>query len=185
MRESAIQLSPAVDTSDTALVVRAREGDNVAFGMLYDRHVRYIARVLHRSMGSDAELEDVVHDAFLLASAHLAELQDPTRFRSWLTAIALRQASHVVRRRVVRSRLRGLWAMSQPQSLEPPGTEAERAMRALKALPPKFRIPWVLVRLEGESLSEAAEASGNSLTTLKRRLSKADAMIEKWLRNHP
>lgn len=175
----------AADVTDAALVTRARTGDDRAFAALFDRHADYLARVLHRAVGADAELDDMVQEAFLLARDHLPSLEAPDRFRAWLTSIALRQASHVVRRRLFRGRLRELWAAAQPRVVLPPDTETHRARAVLQALPAKYRIPWVLVRVEEASLAEAAEASGSSLTTVKRRLAKADELIEKWLRNHP
>jgi RNA polymerase sigma-70 factor (ECF subfamily) len=186
VREPSSERVPAgADVGDASLVLRARAGDDRAFAALFDRHADYLARVLHRSFGADAELDDIVQEAFLLARDHLASLEAPESFRAWLTSIALRQAGHVVRRRSFRGRLRELWAAAQPKVALPPDAEAHRARRALQALPPKYRVPWVLVRVEEASLAEAAEASGNSLTTLKRRLAKADEMLEKWLRNHP
>src|SRR5262249_19187668 len=47
-------------TADEALVVRAQRAERGAFAALYERHARYIAGVVYRLMGDDAELDDIV-----------------------------------------------------------------------------------------------------------------------------
>jgi len=50
---------------DALLLAQAADGNERAFTQLYRRYARYVAAIAYRVMGSDAELDDVVQEAFL------------------------------------------------------------------------------------------------------------------------
>src|ERR1700742_168456 len=77
--------------SDTAeLVVRAREGDQTAFGTLYDRHARLVRAMCFDATGHLASAEDLAQDVFLKAHQRLRQLREAERFLSWICEIARR-----------------------------------------------------------------------------------------------
>ena len=62
--------------------------------------------VVARALRGDPDLDDVVQDAMLRAVRDLPTLRDPSQFRAWLMAIAVRQVStHLHRRRVASARV--------------------------------------------------------------------------------
>ena len=59
---------------------RARRGVGPGdFEALYAKHARYIAGVVHRLMGHDGELDDIVQETFVDAIDGLSRLRDPRR----------------------------------------------------------------------------------------------------------
>ena len=87
---------------DSALVVRTRAGDAAAFEALVRRHYRAAFAVALAHVGNRADAEDVCHDAFVRAAAHLDECRQPERFVQWLCAIVRNHARNVLARGVVR-----------------------------------------------------------------------------------
>lgn len=167
---------------DATLVAQALAGNDRAFAALYRRHARYTAGIVYRLLGSDAELEDVVQEAFVDASRALASLQEPAGFRAWLARIVVRR---VHKRLAKRRRFRFLVGALEhvtPTSSDPAHRESVDALyRVLGDLPPKLRVPWTLHVVEGETLPDVANMCETSLATVKRRIAEASALIERRL----
>jgi RNA polymerase sigma-70 factor (ECF subfamily) len=173
---------PGGASEDAALVASAIAGNERAFATLYRRHARYVAGVVYRLMGSDAELDDVVQEAFVDASRALASLEDPAGLRGWLATIAVRR---VHKRFEKRRRWRWLVVhlehvgthVSEPRAREP----VDALYEVLDTLPPDLRVPWSLHAIEGETLPEVAKLCGVSLATVKRRIADAAERIQRKL----
>lgn len=179
----------AVTADDAALVAQARAGQAGpaararAFETLYRRHVRYVAGVTYRLLGNDAEVDDVLQEAFLDAAGALGGLREPAEFRAWLVRIAIRR----IYRRMARKR-RWRWLQSAVQEVAPQVSDPHARQRvhelyeALGTLPAKLRIPWTLHTVDGETLPDVARLCDISLATAKRRVADAGARLDRRLR---
>jgi RNA polymerase sigma-70 factor, ECF subfamily len=164
---------------DAALVERAGAGDEQAFTALYQRHAAYVARVVHRILGRDADLDDIVQETFVEGLRQLRTLKDPAKLRSFLVTIAVRrvQARFSLRRRM--RRLAAELFRLSPASSDPAETDQVHALyQLLDRVPPKHRIAWVLHRIEEHTLPEVAEQTGASLATVKRWIAGVDERVE-------
>ena len=87
---------------DGALVARVLRGDSRAFDQLVRRHLRAALAVARSRLGGlEADVEDVVQEAFITALERIDQCRDPERFRSWLLAIVRNHAhNHRERERV-------------------------------------------------------------------------------------
>jgi RNA polymerase sigma-70 factor (ECF subfamily) len=74
------------------LVLRARDGDQLAFEVLYERYNDRICRYLTRMTGNDGVGCELTQEVFLKAWEALLSLRDPSRFTSWLYRIATNRA---------------------------------------------------------------------------------------------
>src|SRR5262249_10338863 len=74
--------------TDTALVLRAREGDRAAFEELVRRTSRLVFARLYLDTGSAERAEDLLQETYLLAFRALSGLTKPEGFRPWLLSIA-------------------------------------------------------------------------------------------------
>lgn len=70
------------------LVMRAHDGDQRAFELLYERYNTRISRYLSRMAGKDGVGCELTQETFLKAWEALPSLRDPARFASWLYRIA-------------------------------------------------------------------------------------------------
>src|SRR5690242_16827280 len=76
---------------EAALVERACARDEQAIAALYQRHAAYVARVVHRILGRDADLDVIVQETFVEGLRQLLALKDPAKLRSFLVTIAVRR----------------------------------------------------------------------------------------------
>jgi RNA polymerase sigma-70 factor (ECF subfamily) len=177
------ELAPGL--SDGELVARLRRADPNAFEALYRRHAAFALNLAVRIQGSTADVEDVVHDAFLRAHQRLAELREASAFRAWLGSIVVR----IVRTRLRRRRLVAMLGLAQPDPVDleavaaPDADPESRALLAqvyalLQALPADERIAWTLRHVERHRLESVAELTGCSLATAKRRISRAQRYLD-------
>jgi RNA polymerase sigma-70 factor (ECF subfamily) len=174
--------------SDAALVVATRAGEAWAQEALFRRYAPMANGLAFRLLGRDADVDDLVQDAFVAAFARLASLQDPQAFAAWLASIVVRTAHKVIRRRRLLERL-GLRRAAEPIDIDAVATrvagpdvalELKRTYTYLEALPAEERIAFVLRRVDGMALAEIAEAMGISLATAKRRIAAAEQALERW-----
>jgi len=155
--------SPAIQDRDRERErEREREERFEAFLASHRERARSLA---WRLLGGDAAAaEDVAQEAFLRAWRSLDRFRGEARLETWFYRILVRQAHNHRRWRAVRERFAG------PSPDEPPGGEpADRgdpALRrrieaALAGLSRGQREAFVLVHLEGFTVREAAEATGD------------------------
>jgi RNA polymerase sigma-70 factor (ECF subfamily) len=172
----------AVAADDAALVAQACAGNDRAFETLYRRHVRYVAGVTYRLLGDDAEVDDVLQEAFIDAAAALRGLRQPAEFRAWIARIAVRR----VYRRLARRR-RWRWLRAAVEVVTPNSSDPHTRQRvhdlyeALTLLPAKLRVPWTLHVIDGETLPDVARLCDTSLATVKRRIAEAGARVGRRL----
>lgn len=171
--------------SDAALVVEARAGEAWAQEALFRRHAPRLNGLAFRVMGRDDEVDDLVQDTFVAAFEGMARLADPQAFSSWISSILVRQAHKKIRRRRLLARL-GLGrarADIDVDAIIGTSCPADKALElralygTLASMPPDTRVALVLRRVEGLSLEEVAEAMDLSLSTVKRRIAEADALL--------
>ncbi len=171
---------------DKNLVALALADEPLAKEALYRKHVAFAMRVAIRIEGSSRDVEDIVHDAFVKVLTRLADLTDPSAFRSWLGSIVV----FAVRSRMRRARLMtalGLGRTAEPVDLDALMTsDASPHVRAqlaqvyalLRTLPTDDRIAWTLRCVDGNELEVVARLVQCSLATVKRRVSRVQHFLE-------
>jgi RNA polymerase sigma factor (sigma-70 family) len=86
------------DICDGELVLLARDGDQVAFRLLVERHQPMVRGRARQLCANPSDTEDVMQEAFLRAFIGLDRLRDPDRFGAWLAGITA-NICHGLRRR--------------------------------------------------------------------------------------
>jgi RNA polymerase sigma-70 factor, ECF subfamily len=174
---------------DEELVRRARTGDRWGREMLYRRHAGSLLAMAARLLSNRGEAEEVVQDTFVTAFEQLASLREPAAVRGWMGQIAVSLVRRRFRRRKL-ARLVGLDRGADDATLEAladggvsADQRAELALvdRVLRAMKAQVRIAWMLRHVEGLELTEVAALSGCSLATVKRRISEAEAIVERHI----
>ncbi len=167
-----------VPSSDEGLVAALCAGRRDARLALFDRYARDVERVLYRVLGPDPDIADLLQDVFVVALGSIHGLRDPAALRGWLTGITVRKArKHILKRR--RWRFIQLYAPAElPEreaSLPPP--EVSEALRCtyavMEQLAPDERVAFALRYIDGMELQAIADACKVSLSTVKRRVARA------------
>jgi RNA polymerase sigma-70 factor (ECF subfamily) len=162
------------------LMKRYCEGDRAAFDALYAEVSPKLFRYLLRLSGDRASAEDLLQLSFLKVHRARASYVEGARPLPWIYAIAYRTFLDETRRRK-RSRLVDTGGIPPEQDAAIDGraredhqSPAEReklseVMEALQKLPPSQRQAVVLTKLEGKSMSEAAEIAGTTTGAMRVR----------------
>ncbi|MEO7036773.1 MAG: sigma-70 family RNA polymerase sigma factor [Polyangiaceae bacterium] len=175
---------------DALLVSALRAGQASGAAGLFDRYHGHVRRVLVRVLGADPELSDLVQDVFLSAIGSIERLDRAESLRGWLGSIAVFTARGRLRRR---GRWRFLHFLPPDELPEVPcnsaSPEVDEALRAtyrvLNRLPVDERIVFALRFIDGMELTDVAEASDMSVSTVKRRLSKATTRFGALAQSEP
>lgn len=164
--------------SDAALVSHLRTDPGSARAMLFDRYAADVERVLCRILGPDSEIDDLLHEVFIVAITSIDTLRDAGRLRSWMIGIAVHKARKLIRQRKIR-RLVRLVAPHELHDYEAASATAEvsealrQTYRVLAQLPTDERIAFTLRQIDGMELLAIAEQTRVSLATVKRRVARA------------
>jgi RNA polymerase sigma-70 factor (ECF subfamily) len=181
--ETAAASSAAAGLTDEQIVARVLAGETALFELLMRRYNQRLYRITRGILGDDAEAEDVTQDAYVRAFAHLGQFAGRARFSTWLTRIAVHEAS-ARRRRRRRDVEEGL-PMLVSTAAGPEERAADRELArtiqaAVAALPEVYRTVFLLREVEGLSTAETAACLEITEETAKTRLHRARAL----LRNH-
>lgn len=162
---------------DEGIVTRVLAGERELYEVLVRRHNQRLYRTARAILRNDAEIEDVMQDAYVQAFAHLAQFRAEARFSTWLTRIAVHVA--LARRRQA---LRQTEAEEPVVFITPEQNAGNRELatlleRAIDALPDSFREVLVLRTIEDMSVSETAAILDIPDDTVKTRLFRARGLL--------
>jgi RNA polymerase sigma-70 factor (ECF subfamily) len=152
--------APGIEAADdTQLVEAARAGDRAAFGQLYGRHARMVHGILLTRVPLH-EVDDLVHDVFLLALPRLHTLRDSARFAPWLAAIARNRANDYHRQSVEQVELTEDLPSGEAGNRIAQDAEALSVLAIIRSLPDAYREPLLLRLIEGMTGPEIATRTG-------------------------
>ncbi len=149
-----------------AVVARsARTGDKLAFDTLFQLYNTRICTYLSRMVGNDEDGGDLAQETFIKVWRALPQLQDESRFETWLYAIATHVALDYIRRRKFRWPLWNMpdTEMDLPKSMIKEGPEravehAEQVKLALAQVSQRYRACLLLQLVAGFSQREIAQS---------------------------
>lgn len=183
--------------SDERLVSLSKDGNLQAFNSLVASYERQVFNLCLRLVGDRQAAEDATQEAFLSAFRGIRKFRGGN-FRSWLLRIAANQAKDELRHRGRRPVTTPIVAddpddrpIDPPDPARGPSERAENRelasalSRALQTLPFEQRQAILLVDYHGLDYSEAAEASGASLGTIKSRIHRGREALRRYVRAHP
>jgi RNA polymerase sigma-70 factor (ECF subfamily) len=90
-------VSQGASMDETELIAAARLGNEDAFAELYRQHIGYV-RAIGRSILRNKDLDDLCQDTFLLAFTRLNSFDGDSRFRTWITRIAINRCLVTLRK---------------------------------------------------------------------------------------
>lgn len=153
---------------------------------LYARHAADVRRWARRLAGPSADLEDLVHDVFVIALRRKFSPRGEGSITTWLFRITHHVVCRKRRRAFIRGMLFGRRRDEMVANTPPASTPHEeierrerhvRLYRALDTLPEAYRTALILYEIEGLPGEEVAQLTGISLGTLWVRLHRGRAKL--------
>jgi RNA polymerase sigma factor (sigma-70 family) len=132
---------------------------------------------LRRVTGNWSDADDLAQDTFVAAWAGLGAYKGASSVRSWLCAIAWRKALSHQRSRGRGAARDGAWLEGVETSVAPAAEDVIALARALAGLPIEQRAAVSLCLAAEFSHSEAAEALGLPLGTIKSHVTRGRAKL--------
>jgi RNA polymerase sigma-70 factor (ECF subfamily) len=181
-----------VETSDGELVTQTRAGDADAYGALVARYQGHVYGLAYSLVENWAEAQDIAQETFIRAYLNLDQLQDPARFAAWLRRVTFSVAMNWLRayRPQLFAQLDGrvdLDLLEVPDFRPGPAEVVEKrelaevVLRAVQALPPKYRAPLTMFHLDGLSYQKVADFLDIPLGTAKALIHRARAKLREAL----
>ncbi len=188
----------ATDLPDAELARRSGGGDRAALEALMRRYNQKLYRTARSILKDDAEAEDAVQDAYLLAFRAIGDFRGGAQLSTWLVRIVVNESLGRLRRRARRAEvieLNGDADMQEetaaaearataPES--PDGAALRKELRNLieariDQLPDAFRTVFVLRTLEDMTVEDVAACLDIPAATVRTRYFRAKGMLREFL----
>lgn len=143
---------------------------------LYRRHAPFVWRLVRRFGVGESDVDDAVHEVFLVAHRRREDLRDSSLERSWLFGIAKRVAMATLRKnKRAPDELEREVASSEetPEESLNRRRRADLARRCIEKIDERRRMVFVLSEIEQLTGPEIAAALELELNTVYSRLRKA------------
>jgi RNA polymerase sigma-70 factor (ECF subfamily) len=194
---------PPEKLSNDELILRCQAGlhpDKAAFSELLRRYQTHVEKVLYHLAPDWQDRADLAQEIWIRVYRNIKRLQEPKKFRGWLSRIATNLFYDELRKR---KRVRPPLSLDAPRSYDDsnmdweipadvPGPDENLSTRefydqlqdAIADLPEAFRVTIVLREIEGLAYEEIAEITGVSLGTVKSRIARARQRLQSQLKNY-
>lgn len=151
-----------------------------------------VFRLALRYGGDRSWAEDITQEVFLQAFAHIDELAQVDNQAGWLYRVTTRRCLNRLRAQKLRASAPVRWAvqarMPEPNTPEQLGIHKQRLARLftrLEALPPKLRICFWMVHVDGKDQVEVAQILNHSKGYISKLLARAtQALAEDDAHDH-
>ena len=189
--------------SNYDLIVKCQEGakpDRVAFAELLNRYQSHVDRILYHLAPDWQDRADLAQEGWIRVYRNIKRLNEPVKFRGWLSRIATnlfydelrkrKRVSHPISldapRRVDDGEIEWDIVSDYPSPNDNLATREfyARLKVAIADLPEAFRTTIILREIEGLAYEEIAEMTGVSLGTVKSRIARARGKLQTVLKKY-
>lgn len=196
-------LVQAEKLSNYDLVLRCQDGqrpNQSAFSELLRRHQSHVEKVLYHLAPDWSDRADLTQEVWIRVYRNIKRLNEPEKFRGWLSRIATNLFYDELRKRKRNAQPLSLDAkltlddgeMDWEIAADAPGPDEalstqefyDQLREAIADLPEVFRTTIVLREIQGLSYEEIAEITGVSLGTVKSRIARARLRLQSQLQTY-
>lgn len=177
--------------NEKELLLRAAEGDELAFGQIFRRYYSSLLKFVSRIDHSEDNGDEVIQETFIRVWISRDQLPHINNFRAWLFTIASREAIALIRKNLLKQKASQAFLMNQPAiNFDTPAeiTQAGELRRlvegAIAGMPAARRGIYLMSREEGLRPAEIASKLNLSVNTVKNTLVTALHDIRKFLALH-
>jgi RNA polymerase sigma-70 factor (ECF subfamily) len=175
--------------TDVEVVDRILAGERRLFATLVRRHNQRLYRIVRAILRDDAEAEDTVQQAHVVAYRGLAGFRAESSYATWLTRIAVNEAYGRIRRRkrhvlVSLEEAGGEATMSRLATPEDETYHRELGKlleRHIDGLPDTLRVVFMMREVEELDTAETATTLGLSEAAVRVRLHRARGALQSSL----
>jgi RNA polymerase sigma-70 factor (ECF subfamily) len=171
--------------TDEEAIGRVRRGETSSYEVLATRYHRRLYRLAQKFLRSEADAEDAVQGAHLLALRHIDQYAGRSSYLAWMSSITVNEALSQMRRKkgVVEAGEEQIGSIRSPMR-NPEQQAIDRQYdgilaAALERLPPAYGEVFRLRELEALSTAETGERLGLTEACVKTRLVRAKGLLRR------
>ncbi len=170
---------------DFRLMRAIQKGDMVAFNEMVDRYKDRLMNVISRMLSSQEEAEDIVQETFVRVYQHRQSFNFKHCFSTWIYTICLNLARNELRKRK-KFKFFDIYDMQGSErefavEAKIPTRLPEALDKAIRELPEKYRLAFILRDVEEMAYDEVAKVLSVPLGTVKSRVNRARLMLREKL----
>ncbi|MGN0190219.1 MAG: RNA polymerase sigma factor [Candidatus Cryptobacteroides sp.] len=185
--------SKLTDLSDLELIGKAREQDQMAFVILYQRYYGALSAHVSRFISNREDLEDVCIESFQKAFSRIDTYKEEYMFSTWLFRIGQNTAFDHLSKRQRKDENMPLQTISQDAPLEIPSgatspeetvihrEEYDKWLTVIDLLKGDYKTVAKMFLIDNFGYNEIAEALDIPLNTVKTKIRRARAMLMKMM----
>lgn len=159
--------------TDHALVRKAQKGNQEAFVQLIQGYESTLYNMARRLLTNEQDVADVLQETIITGYRKLPQLKNPSYFNTWICRILINQCKALLAAES--------FVDIDDYQISVNNHEAEHLAihDLLDNLAPIYRIPLVLYYYNGFSVKEISSMLSEPLGTIKSRLSRGRALLQK------
>ena len=171
----------------TRLIERCRQGDAEALGELYKAYTKRMKGVCRRYINDEQDINDVLHDAFVIIFTSFDKLRDDKKAEAWMMSITRNVASkykeHLMTQPFVPLKEAEQLPMPEEKT-EVRGVPFEDVLRLIEHLPDGYGQVFRLSVFEGLSHKEIANLMGIEPHSSSSQLARAKRMLRGMMQRY-
>ena len=184
------------DKTEATLIQQVLSGKTECYRPLVEKYQKKIYLLAYSFMGNASDAQDIAQDAFLAAFKNLSDLQDRTKFGSWLYGITRNLCLSIVRKKQIEPEF--LDSLTEEElSIRPTDSTVRRLsvvtengldlvdmlILRMERLPEKYRVLLRLKYLEDYSYEEISEMLDIPLDLVRSRLFEGRRLLRERMIN--
>ena len=188
-----------IDTGQEISLEALQTGDRAEFARLVDAFSTQIYRLGLKMLGDEQDAEDVLQNTFMKALQSIEKFEGRSSISTWLYRIAVNEALMSLRRQKPTVSVAMDYEDDEDELQHPTqftdwcclpeedllSDEARKHLdQAIRRLPEKLQVVFVLRDIEGLSIRETSEALDLTETAVKTRLLRARLNLREQLSNY-
>ncbi len=174
---------------DNQLIAAIAKKDNQAFKTLIDNYQRTVINLAYKFTHNHQDAEDIAQEVFFTVWKKAKKFRGESALSTWIHRITVntslnflrkhkREKSDLPEERLMQEPAPG---SRNPDQIMESEYNKEIFYKALEDLPEKYRIPFVLNKLEGMSYKEVAETLRISVPNVETRIHRAKKAMQESL----
>lgn len=178
---------------DLLVVERILQGQTELFEILLRRHNELLYRTIRSYIDIEADVEDIMQDAYVKAFQKLYQFKNEAMFSTWLVRIGINEALQLKRKSkkyqtVDITQENGTLQIADTSFMDPESKIIYKEStafieKAVDALPHKYKIVYMLKEVDGMEIAEISKALDLTNSNVKVRLHRARNMMKDYLLN--
>lgn len=184
------------DLTDEQLIADLQKNENLqSYEILVKRYKDQLTNFVFRFIGDRDACTDIVQDTMIKFYVNRHSYKEFAKFSTWIYTIAGNLAKNELKRRK-RRKIYSLHnddedrhfqiedkAYHSPERLADSGIKNEMIQQAILKVKPVYREVVILRDIDGFSYEEISEITGLSIGTVKSRINRGRATLQKLLKN--